>query len=287
MIRFGSAPACALVMLLVGAAAGAQEIGTVAEVEGTAEIGRASTWTPAQAAATIYAGEQLRTGRPGRMRVVLQDESVLNLGDDSHVIVDEQVLDPERGVFRSSMRLTRGKVRALVSPNYQRGQAIFNIETATAVSSVRGTEFIVVADPVVELTEVVGVTDTVEVHSVLDRRGRGVFVTAHEVTTVPRGKFPTQPRYLDEPTFRQYMAELEFAGAGRAESLIGAKPLIANVPPEDRAVAVPIPSGPGAPEPRGIVPGMPGELPQPDVADLIKQPPAVLQNASGNLGIQF
>ena len=287
MARFGSAFACALVMLLGGTGAGAQEIGTIAEVEGTAEIGRASTWAPAQAAAPIHAGEQLRTGRPGRMRVILQDESVLNLGDDSHVIVDEQVLDPGRGVFRSSVRLTRGKVRVLVSPNYQRAQAIFSIETATAVSSVRGTEFIVVADPVAELTGVVGVTGTVKVHSILDRSGRGVFVTAHEVTTVPRGTFPTRPRYLDEATFRQYIEGLEFAGAGRPESLIAAKPLIANVPPEDRAVAASIPAGPGAPEPRRIVPAMPGELPQPDVADLLMQPPDVLRNVRGKLGIEF
>lgn len=246
MARFASAFAYALVMLLVGTAAGAQEIGIIVEVEGTAEIGRASTWALAQPAAILHAGEQLRTGRPGRMRVILQDESVLNLGDDSRVIVDEQILDPERGVFRSTVRLAGGKVRVLVSSNYRRAQAIFRVETVTAVSGVRGTEFIVTSDPVGELTAVIGVTDTVEVHSLLDRRGRGVFVTAHEVTTVPRGEFPTPPRYLDEATFRQYAEGLEFAGAGRPESLIVAKPLIANVPPEDRAVAMAIPQGPGA-----------------------------------------
>jgi hypothetical protein len=284
MVRFGSALACVLVMLL-SAAAGAQEVGTIAEVEGTAEIGRAGVWAPAQAAATIHAREELRTGRPGRMRVLLQDESVLNLSDDSYLIIDEQIIDADRGLFRSAMRLMRGKVRAVVSAKYQGSQALFAIETATAVSSVRGTEFIIAYDPVAELTEVVGVSGTVEVHSVLDRTGRGVFITANEVTTVSRGQLPTRPRRLDEATFRQYIEGLEFIGAGRPESLIGARALSlgTNVPALDRADAVALPRGPI----RALAPVVPGEFPQPDASGSTKQPIPVLQSSPGKLGLEF
>jgi len=256
-------------------------------VEGAAESGRAEAWKPAQAAATFSAGEQLRTGRPGRMLVVLHDDTLLNLGDDTHVIVDEQVLDPGRGVFRSSVRLTRGKLRAVVSPNYHQADAVFRIESATAVASVRGGQVIVVYDPDGGRTAVIGIDGVVEVHSVRDRSGHGVFVTTREVTTVMRGELAAQPNTLDEARFGQYVAGLEFIGRGRPESLIDVKPLVANVPPEDRASAARPPEWVGVPEPQVIAPTVPGEMAQPDVAELTKQPPAVLRNVPGALGIQF
>src|SRR5262245_43209414 len=61
----------------------AQEVGTVAELDGGAEIGRGGTWTPANVGAAIQQGDKLRTKRPGRMRVVFQDDSVLTLSDNS------------------------------------------------------------------------------------------------------------------------------------------------------------------------------------------------------------
>ena len=82
---------------------------TIASLEGSAEIGRSGTWYPAKLGLAIYLGDELRTPKPGRLRVVFQDDSVLTLGDDSHVVVDEQVFDPNQGTVRSFMRLLRGK----------------------------------------------------------------------------------------------------------------------------------------------------------------------------------
>ena len=261
-----------------------QEVGTVAEVEGAAEIGHGGVWRSATIGAAVQLGDELRTGQPGRMRVVFQDDSPLNIGDDSHVVVDEQVFDPAQSRYRSTLRLLKGKIRALVSEYYQQPQARYLIETTSAVSGVRGTEFVMVFDPVQELTDVVGITGRVEVHSVRDRKGHAVFVTERELTTVKHGQFPTPPRTLDDATFRQYVAGLEFIGGGQSESQTLNHPLLAGktIAPADRHGAFAI----AAPAPGVLTHGQW----QRRQSDAIIQPPDILRairDGRGDLGINL
>jgi len=80
----------------------------------------AGTWTTANIGLPVEVGDTLRTGRPGRLRVVFADESVTVLGDDSQLVIDDHVFAPDRGVFRSVLRMISGRVRTLASDYYQR-----------------------------------------------------------------------------------------------------------------------------------------------------------------------
>jgi len=200
----------ALVALAVLAgSARAQDVGSVADLQGGLDIGRDTTWTPAAIGVPIQLHDELRTAKGGRAVVVFRDGSVL-----------VQVFDPAQSLYQSTLKLLRGKVRALVSDYYKQPRSQFRIETHTAVSGVRGTEFVVTFDPIADVSDVVGVEGQVEVHSVLDPINRGVFVTRMELTRVARGKLPTPVRRLDEPVFRQYLEGLEFIGDGRPESMV-------------------------------------------------------------------
>jgi hypothetical protein len=168
------------------------------------------------------------------------------------------------------------------------------VETRTAVVGVRGTEFLIVDDPVADVTDVLGINGRTEVHSVLDRVGNAVFVTERELTRVERGKMPTVPRRLDEVLFRQYLEGLQFIGRGQAESLTVNHPLITGefVPAADRADAFPAARVPGGPQ---VVvtqhPAAPSEAGggalDPSHQTPNQQPlnPSVLNQA--NLGIEF
>src|SRR5262245_772776 len=61
-------------LLFCTGVAHAQEVGTIAAMEGTAELGRGGAWAPAHIGAAIQQGDELRTSRPGRLRVVFQDD---------------------------------------------------------------------------------------------------------------------------------------------------------------------------------------------------------------------
>jgi hypothetical protein len=217
-----------------------QEVGTVAAVDGTAEIGRNGVFGAAVLGAAVNQGDELRTGQPGRLRVVFQDDSVIALSDDSHVTVDQQVFNPAAGTSRSLMQLLKGKVNALVSDYYHRTGAAYEIKTQTAVAGVRGTEFSMTYNPQDQVTEVVGITGVVQVHSAADPTGPGVLLTADEATSVAPGQLPTSPHRLEDSIFRQQLQGIEFIGGGRPESLANSHPLVAGtgVPAPDRAGSV-------------------------------------------------
>src|ERR1700687_331993 len=271
----------AVVLIVRGARA--QEVGTIAAFEGTVEIGRGGAWRPVAIGTPVNLHDELRSGRPGRVRLVFRDDSVLNLGDDSQLVIDEQVFDPNQGQFRSLMHLLKGKVRALVSDYYRQPRAEYQIESVTAVSGVRGTEFIVSYDPIDDATDVVGIEGQIEVHSPLDRLGRGVLVTAHELTRVERGQFPTPPRHIDEELFRQYVEGLAFSGGGSSESLTIDNPLIAGTSVSQTESPQAFPSA--------VAAGVPRLTPfESRASNAIDQPPDILraiQQNNGDLGVHF
>lgn len=262
----------ALVLLALPCAA--QEVGTVAALDGTADIGRHGVWTAAAAAAPIEQGDQLRTGRPGRLKVVFQDDSVLSVADESLVVINEQVFDPANSKTRSYFDLIRGKLNSIVSEYYSRPGASYEVKTPTAVAGVRGTEFSVSYDPADETTEVLGFSGKVEVHSLLDPAGPGVIITANESTTVLEGHLPTTPRRFNEKLFRQQLEGFSFIGGGRFESATTGHALAqgSTVPSSDRAPAV-LPSVAST----GVH----------DASTLIGQSPAIVKAMTGQLGISF
>ncbi len=286
--RTHAAAAAVMVVALVALAGTgwAQDAGTIAALTGTVEIGRDGTWTAAAVGAAVRVGDTLRTGQPGRTQVVFRDDSVLNLADDTELVVNEQVFEPDQGVFRSLIHLARGKLKTLVGESYSQPKATYQIETLTAVAGVRGTEFVIVFDPVAEVTSVAGVTGTAEVHSVLDRVRHGVLVTSHDFTTVARGQLPTPAAPLDETIFRQYLDGLEFIGA-KTDSLTVAQTVLSGggVAPSEAPAAFEAP-------PANIVAApMLGGVPfESHDANVIDQPPAVLQQIhenQGDLGVRF
>jgi hypothetical protein len=264
-----------VLMIVCALPALAQEVGTVAEFEGTADIGRGGAWAPAVIGAPIEQGDQLRTGKPGRFKVVFQDDSVLSVSDQSLVVVNEQVFDPASGKARSYFDLIHGKLNSIVSDYYGRPGSSYQVKTATAVAGVRGTEFSVSFDPDDQVTEVLGFNGKVEVHSLLDPSGPGVIITAHEATTVEKGQLPTTPRRYNETFFRQQLEGFSFIGGGRFESVTTGHPLVSGstVPRADCAPKV-----------------LPNTLASGGVHDastLIGQPPNVVQAVTGQLGISF
>jgi hypothetical protein len=277
-----------ILLTLLAAAAHAQEAGVVATLDGSAEIGREGGWSPAVIGSAVRVGDTIRTGKPGRVRITFRDDSVVNVGDDSQLTIDEHIFNPTAKEVRSVLDLLNGKVRAIVSEHYKEPQATYEIRTATAVSGVRGTDFVMVHDAGLQQSKVIGVSGLVDVNGSIDLTRNGVVVGAQEITEIEPGGYPSPPRRLDETTFRQYLDGLEFIGLGIPEGLLFDSPVLSGdyVPPSDRAEAVPggevatgeLPLGGGS----GVgVP--PWELP--DVSQSIDQPPAAVEG--GQVGIEF
>ena len=150
-----------VVTILLAHGVHAQEAGTIAALDGAAEVQRAGVWTTALLGTTLQVGDEVRTGDGGRLRIVFRDGSVINLGERSDMIVVEQVFEPDQGLVRSMLHLLHGRLRPLVSNYYQQPAAVYEIDTDSAVIGVRGTEFVVAYDPVAQVSDIVGIAGTV------------------------------------------------------------------------------------------------------------------------------
>jgi hypothetical protein len=257
----------------------AQEVGTIASLEGQAEVGHDGAWQAASIGAAIHERDELRTGTPGRLRIVFQDDSVVTVSDNSHIVIDEQVFDPNRGVARSLIELLRGKLSSLVGEYSHGTGSKYEVKTPTAVCGVRGTEFVITYNADTDVTEVVGLSGQVEVHSVFDPTGPGVLVTMHETTTVLHNRPPTPPRRAEDTMFRQRLEGIQFVGGGKTESLLSGNPLRAgtSVTSSERA-------------PAGVAgANAPGQSPNQhhDASNLLGGAPSIIKATTGQVGIVF
>jgi hypothetical protein len=264
-------------MLLTASAVFAEDVGTVASLRGQAGINRGGARVATEVGTVVQLGDELKTGSDGQIRVVFRDDSVIDLGESSTLVVDTQVFNPDAGRFTSLMRLVSGRARALVSQYYKTTGASYHVETPTAVAGVRGTSFVVNYYPDSDVTEVVGIRGRIEVRSLAERATESVYITAHEATTVWRGEAPTPPEPLDEQRFKQQIEGYDqialgnLGGLGATSALSGGNT---------------VPAAEGAPSSGGLATQL-GRDQLRNSGDVVGQPIPVVEATRGSLGVPF
>lgn len=119
----------------------AESAGKITDVSGTVEIRQMGALGARSVRRwmNIFQDDVIETGEDGKVRILLNDSSVITLSGSSKLRVSEQVYDPKGGERRSLFNLFRGKVRAVVSKYVNAARSKFEIHTPTAVAGVRGT----------------------------------------------------------------------------------------------------------------------------------------------------
>lgn len=197
----------------------AQVAGNIATLEGTVEIGRGGQWASAAPGSEVQTGDVVRTGRPGRARIVFRDNSVLKVSDGSEVKVTSDIYDAASAQNNSVVDLVRGKVRSIVSDYYKDPNARFEVRTATAVAGVRGTDFVVAYDESAAKTSVMGVTGKVAVTGSAQPKRAPVVVTGRQMVAVGRDGFVSAAQRVGDSVFRQSLDGVDFVGGGAPESI--------------------------------------------------------------------
>jgi hypothetical protein len=226
------------------------EVGKVAEVEGSVEIGPRGALTQATRGTPINLGDLLQTGPTGAAEVNLGSEvgkadvgamiveekspvvvSSLSMRNDSSGQIVVADYDPHGPKVRFFLR--RGTVLARIKVP-ERG--VYEVGTDAGHVVAIGTAFLVTYCPSQPDAALVGCSGGDETMVVLGASGTaqvaglvGAAVSLdgdkHEITTVKKGEPPTPPQPVSEEQFRQYIEGLEFIGGGRAESQTVGDPL--------------------------------------------------------------
>lgn len=85
----------------------------------------------------------IETHNESRTKAFFQDDSILTVGENSRVEINEYIYNPEDNVRRAIVKLMQGQVRALVSKVFKANGSRFEVHTPSAVAAARGTYFAV------------------------------------------------------------------------------------------------------------------------------------------------
>ncbi len=142
------------VLALAGAVASAQtpdaapdtRAGTFKQVQGEVRLGRGDG-RAVQAGEAVRAGERIRTGQDGAASLVLKDGTVMVLGPDSTADLSQYQFNATTQEGNLLVELLQGSVRVVTGLLARVNPERFKVKTPTAVVGVRGTDFIVEANP--------------------------------------------------------------------------------------------------------------------------------------------
>ncbi|NBX77313.1 MAG: hypothetical protein EBQ92_12225 [Proteobacteria bacterium] len=114
-------------------------------------------------------GVRLKTGPNSLVKLILADESILDLGSSSQLKLSD--CQEKNWKLKINLELEKGSVRALVNKAPKKKREDFQLKTNTSVLAVRGTEFFVSwqQDARGQVSEQIGVVEgRVEVRSLFD-----------------------------------------------------------------------------------------------------------------------
>lgn len=113
-------------------------VGRVDAVVGTPQLTRGDTQQECKAGMVVAAGDAIKTGKGGKIRVVLKDESVLALGADSEATVSK--LDMSEKAREGAIKVAIGKFWMKVAALADKGaKTTIDVVTPNAVAGIRGT----------------------------------------------------------------------------------------------------------------------------------------------------
>ena len=166
-------------------------IGTVDALVGDCTVVRfgASGASALAVGAALYEGDRIRTEDGARLRLAFADGTVVQLGESTDLVLDWFLHAPDAGTQNVLLRVSSGIFRVILELVLPR--AAFEVQTSTAVATVRGTDWITEASA--DATAIVALEGQVAIRNVEPALPGEVVLGPGEGTTVNAGAPPTDP----------------------------------------------------------------------------------------------
>ncbi len=132
-----------LLLLLPVLSAESQVVGVVKTATGNASLIRSQQTIPATAGTKFYLNDTLQTGPDSSLGVILRDDSVLSMGSNSRVVVDQFLFAPAEGNLGFLIRIMRGTMAYLSGAIGRLSPSTAKFATPVATIGIRGTHFAV------------------------------------------------------------------------------------------------------------------------------------------------
>lgn len=134
----------ALMASLLSALAWADEdaIGFVKVKSGEASISSSTGIIAAEAGTPLYLGNVLKTGENGSLGVTFKDNTLVSLGPDTEVTIDEYLFAPANGELKLAASLAKGTLQYISGVIAKLKPEAMSLTTPTGIIGVRGTRFL-------------------------------------------------------------------------------------------------------------------------------------------------
>ena len=117
-------------------------VATVQKVSGMATVVRQGQTMSAKIGLEIYQNDTLRTGLDGSLGVIFRDDTLLSMGPESVLVIDEFVFAPKQGKFSIVIRMLKGTAAYLSGLISKVAPESAHFKTPTASIGIRGTKFV-------------------------------------------------------------------------------------------------------------------------------------------------
>lgn len=118
-------------------------VGSIKTVKGNASIIRSSKPVAVMLGTRVYRNDTLKTGANGSLAMVFRDDTLLSIGPDSEIVVNEFLYSPAEGKLSLITRMLKGTAAYVSGIIGKLAPESIRFETPVATIGLRGTRFAV------------------------------------------------------------------------------------------------------------------------------------------------
>lgn len=118
-------------------------IGKIKTAKGNVAIIHNGTEIAANTGDKLYQNDTIRTGASSSVGVIFEDNTILSLGPESEIVIDEYVFVPQEGRLSMIARMLKGTASYLSGIIGQQSPESVTFQTPDATIGIRGTKFLV------------------------------------------------------------------------------------------------------------------------------------------------
>lgn len=125
----------------VTAQTGGEAIGTVSRLQNDAVAVRGQQRVALAETGAIFQNDEIETGADARIEITFKDETKLTIGENSRLVIDEYLYDPDKDVGTMLLDAAKGPFRFISGGIGKLKDKRVEVRTTSATVGIRGTEF--------------------------------------------------------------------------------------------------------------------------------------------------
>lgn len=136
---------CLTILVLLPCLAMGQEppIGKIKTGKGDVAVIRSGSEIAIGTGALLYQNDIIRTGADSSVGIIFEDNTILSLGSESEIVIDEYVFAPEKDMMSVLIHMLKGTASYVSGIIGRQSPESVKFQTPDATIGIRGTQFLV------------------------------------------------------------------------------------------------------------------------------------------------